>query len=91
MSSFAVPPRLAFVVPDDVDAPQVFLMPLPDGPPVALEGISAAIWVLAADGEEDVVGAVGALVGKMPSEVGDAVEKYLQELVFRGLLTTRSD
>jgi hypothetical protein len=86
VSAFSVPPRLAFVIADDVDAPQVFLMPLPDGPPVVLNNISAVIWMLAADGEEDVAGAVAAVVDMKPEEVRDDVDGYLADLVSRSLL-----
>lgn len=88
---YDVPTRLAFVVPDDVETPQVFLMPLPDGPPVVLHDISAVIWVLAADGEADVAAAVGEVVGVSPDEVEGDVAQHLEELVAKRLLTPRSD
>lgn len=89
--TYGVPRRLAFVVPDDVETPQVFLMPLPDGPPVVLNDVSAVIWVLAADGEDDVASGVSKVVDKSPEEVGPEVVRHLECLVSQGLLTVRSD
>jgi hypothetical protein len=63
MTGFRAPRRVAFVIPDDRPAPEVFLMKLPDGPPVVLHGTSAVIWVLAADGERDVAGEVSRRTG----------------------------
>ena len=88
MSTFAVPSRLAFVVPE-TEAPQVFLMHLPDGPPFVLKDTAAVIWMLAADEEGDVAGAVGHVVGLPRDEVVDEVERYLADLVAKGLLASR--
>lgn len=86
MSRFVVPPRVAFVVPQ-TDATQVFLMVLPDGPPFILSDTAAVIWVLAADGETDVAGAVGDVVGVPREAIVTEVEEYLQDLVTKGLLS----
>ena len=86
MSRFVVPPRVAFVVPQ-ADATQVFLMALPDGPPVILTDTAAVIWVLAADGESDVAGAVGDVVGVPREAIVAEVEQYLRDLVGKGLLS----
>lgn len=86
MSRFTVPPRVAFVVPD-AGSPRVFLMHLPDGKPLLLTDTAAMIWVLAADGEADVAGAVGEVVGRPRGEVVAEVERYLAGLVEKGLLT----
>ncbi|MFC7488069.1 hypothetical protein ACOCJ7_18105 [Knoellia sp. CPCC 206453] len=91
MTAYAVPRRLAFVVPDEVDAPTVFLMPLPDGPPVVLHDVSAVIWVLAADGEPDVGAAMRDVVGGDLTEMEEKVRTFLADLVDRGLLTHRGD
>ena len=88
---YDVPTRLAFVIPDDAETPQVFLMPLPDGPPVVLHDVSAVIWVLAADGEADVAGAVSHVVGRRRQEVNHDVTRHLEDLVSKGLLAVRSD
>ncbi len=86
--SYSRPPRLAYVAPDPVDgdAQCVYLMPLPDGPPVLLEGSAAVIWLVAVRGVEDVCGAVAARMGAAPGEIADDVGAYLQVLVGRGLL-----
>jgi hypothetical protein len=91
MSRFCVPRRLAFVVHDESEAPAVFLMSLPDGPPVVLRDISAVIWCLAADGEPDVVGAVSRAVGVARQEVEDHVVGHLRDLAAEGFLECRSD
>ena len=91
MSRFGVPRRVAFVVHEDSEAPEVFLMRLPDGPPVVLRDISAVIWSLAADGEPDVVGAVSRAVGVARQEVEDHVVGHLRHLAAQGLLECRSD
>jgi hypothetical protein len=91
MSVFGLPRRVAFVVRDDSDAPEVFLMQVPDGPPVVLRDTSALIWILAADGEDDVVGAVSRTVGVGRDRLEDHVVDHLQELVVRGFLDARSD
>ncbi|WP_156465233.1 hypothetical protein [Knoellia sp. Soil729] len=91
MSGFCVPRRVAFVIPGDSDAPEVFLMQLPDGPPVVLHGASAVIWVLAADGEEDVVAEVGRTMGVARDMLEGDVTTHLRDLVDRGWLLARSD
>lgn len=89
---YRIPPRVAHVVPDETGDPpsSVFLMPLPDGPPLVLYESAAWIWWLAADGEDDVASAVAELVG-LPREdlVGD-VTRCLDDLVERGLLEVGS-
>ena len=86
MSRFFVPPRVAFVVPE-ADTTQAFLMALPDGPPFILTDTAAVIWVLAADGESDVAGAVGDVVGVPREAIDTEVEQYLEDLVSKGLLS----
>ena len=85
MSSYAVPARVAFVV-SRTEPTQVFLMPLPDGPPFVLKDTAAMIWVLAADGETDVPTAVGEVVDLPRDQVAADVESYLDDLVAKGLL-----
>lgn len=83
-----VPPRVAHVVPDgEPDPPDsVFVMVLPDGDPVVLHGSAAWIWLLAAEGEEDVAGAIADLAGLARADVVVDVEHFIAELVGRGLL-----
>ncbi|MFC7489209.1 MULTISPECIES: hypothetical protein [unclassified Knoellia] len=91
MTTYHLPPRLAVVIPEDVDAQLVYLMRAPDGPPVVLQDVSAVIWLLAADGEDDVAAAVGEVVGRDRGQVETEVEKLLDDLIVRGLLTIRND
>ena len=88
MTTYRIPRRLAHVVPGDQPDPAdtVFLMKLPDGVPVILRDSAAWIWLLAADGEGDVAGAVKDLVGLDRDDIGDDVEDFLVDLVDRGLL-----
>lgn len=88
MTRYVVPPRLAFVVPEEAPSAQVFLMQMPDGSPLLLTDTAAAIWILAADGEIDVPGAVGEAIGLDRESVADDVENYLADLMGRGLLLT---
>jgi len=88
MTVYQIPPRVAHVVSDgEPDLPEaLFLMQLPDGTPQVLHGSAAWIWLLAAEGEEDVAAAVAHLVGRPRHEVAADVESFLAELVSRGLL-----
>jgi hypothetical protein len=84
---YRVPPRLAHVVDDRVaKSPVVYLMQLPDGAPLVLQGSGGVIWALAADGEDDVPAALAAAVGCPVEEIVDEVRSFLDELVTRGLL-----
>lgn len=94
MRAYRVPERLAHVVgprPSGDGDPTVFLVRLPDGLPVVLRGSAAMIWVLAADGEDDVATAVGALTGMARESVVDDVDRYLDDLVEHGLLDLAPD
>ena len=88
MTSYRIPARLAHVVPEDQpdSSTAVFLMQLPDGFPVRLQDSGAWIWLLAADGEDDVAGAVGELVGLPRGAVEDDVNAFLESLVQHRLL-----
>lgn len=86
MTAYSVPERVAHVERDADGLPQVFLMRLPDGPPVALEGTAALIWTFAAEGEADVAAAVARAVELPREEIADDVEAYLVRLVESGLL-----
>lgn len=89
---YRIPPRLAHVIVDTKpsDPPDVFLMDLPDGPPLVLRESAAMIWILAAEGGSDVPGLVAQGVGRTVREIGGEVSEYLADLVARGLLE-RSD
>jgi hypothetical protein len=88
VTAFRVPARVAHVVTDDesVTPGAVYLMTLPDGPPVVLRDSAALIWMVAADGEDDVVTVVADLVELPPEEVSADVERFLDELVDLGVL-----
>ena len=87
MTSYRVPSRVAYVVEDDSEGPAtVYLMTLPDGAPAVLRDSAAVIWVVAAEGEDDVAGAVAELVGMPVEEVSAEVERFLDELVQLGVL-----
>ncbi|AXG14072.1 PqqD family protein [Intrasporangium calvum] len=84
---------MAYVVVDGEEPPEVspedpelYLMRLPDGPPVRLGGTAAVIWLVASAGEEDVVEAVARLVERDPVDIEPDVMTYLDLLVADGLL-----
>lgn len=87
--TYRVPRRLARVV-DDQSAgePVVYLMQLPDGDPLILQGSGGLIWALAADGESDVPRAVARAVGVPVEEIVEEVGVFLADLVERGLLVS---
>lgn len=92
MTAYSVPDRVAHVRRDEDGLPQVFLMRLPDGPPVALEGTAALIWIFAVDETvDDVAGAVADCVGEKRDVIADDVEAYLVSLVETGLLAAARD
>ena len=91
---FAVPRRVGHVLvegaeqPDvgSVEDPELYLMRLPDGPPVRLTGTAATIWLVASDGVEDVVDRIAKVVERKPGEIERDVAAYLDLLVTDGLL-----
>lgn len=84
---YLIPPRLAYVVDDRTgQSPVVYLMQLPDGDPLVLEGSGGVIWALAADGVDDVPTALAAAVGSPVDEIRTQVTSFLDDLVTRGLL-----
>ncbi len=86
--TYSRPRRLGFVAPDVTDGEEllIYLMPLPDGPPVVLEGSGAVIWLVASRGAEEVCDAVAGQLGVEPEEIAKDVDDYLGVLVERGLL-----
>ena len=84
---YRIPPRLAYVVDDRTgQSPVVYLMQLPDGDPLVLQGSGGVIWALAADGVDDVPTALAAAVGSPVDEIRKQVTSFLADLVTRGLL-----
>ena len=86
--SYGIPARLAYVVSDQTqdDVEEVYLMALPDGPPQVLEGSAALIWMIAAEGAEDVAEEVAQVVGRPVTEIAHEVRSYLSYLVETGFL-----
>lgn len=70
-----------------VDTDRVILALLPDGPPKALAGSGAAIW-LAADGAtvDRIAAELGEAYGVDPAQLRDEVERFCTELVGYGFL-----
>lgn len=84
---YQVPAKLAYVVDDRVaGSPVVYLMQLPDGEALVLQGSGGVIWAIAADGEDDVPAAVAGAVGCPVDDIVDDVNAFLDDLVARGLL-----
>ena len=88
---FSAPRRLAQVLtePDDGDStegPELYLMPLPDGPAVRLGGTAALIWLVASEGSEDVISDVAEIAGRQREDVESDVNGYLDFLVGQTLL-----
>ncbi len=90
--TYHLPKRLGYVVVDDAqsDPVTVYLMDLPDGPPLVLRDSAALIWLVAAEGDSDVAGVLAEAVGRPVGEIVGEVDEYLADLVARGLLQ-RSD
>lgn len=86
--SYSRPPRLAYVGSDSIDSDEqsVYLMPLPDGPPVILQGSAAVIWLAAARGAPDVHDAVADQLGLEAAEIAGDVGAYLEVLLDQSLL-----
>lgn len=88
---YRVPPRLAYVVDDQVaESPVVYLMQLPDGAPLVLQGSGGAIWALAADGVDDVPATLATALGCRVEEISADVRSFLDDLVSRRLLEVES-
>lgn len=82
-----MPPCLAYVVDDRTEeSPVVYLMRLPDGDPLVLQGSGGVIWALAADGVDDVAAALAVAVGSPVDQISADVRSFLDDLVSRGLL-----
>ena len=88
--TYTVPPRLAWQVDEEQDELVVYLMRLPNGEPVALEGVAALIWVAAVEGEE-AVSIVAQATGESREDIEPAVVDYLGELVEIGHLRRVQD
>lgn len=83
MTSYFPASRLAVERQGDI----VFLARLPDGPIIVLEDIAAAIWTEACSIDGGVVAdRVAARMGRDAAEIAPVVERFIDELIDRGLL-----
>lgn len=83
---YAVPDDLAWIDGTDVDADgELYLTKVPDGRTVLLTGSARLIWLVAAEGQA-VLPAVADLAGAEPSAIRGDVDRFLGDLLSRGLL-----
>ncbi|MBN7793406.1 PqqD family peptide modification chaperone [Microbacterium sp. 2216-1] len=65
----------------------VYVAPLPDGPVLVLDGVSALIWQTALDPQiDDTVAYVADATGQRPEDIAGHVEAFVTDLVRRGAL-----
>ncbi|RLV47649.1 PqqD family protein [Nocardioides mangrovicus] len=85
---YAVPDDLGWVATRRTPAPQVTIALLPDGPPFALHGASAAIWLAVVDLADPaaVVTRVAEETEQPEDVVREGVLGFLEELAGRGFL-----
>ncbi|MFV0451018.1 MAG: PqqD family protein [Propioniciclava sp.] len=79
--------NIAYVVASEVipsDA-SIYLMPMPDGVPLAVNGPGALILLAVLEGREPVP-AVSEATGVAEAEIADAVTSFLADLLDRGIL-----
>jgi hypothetical protein len=90
VTDYRVAPDVAWVVVTTTAAPEAVAARVPDGPPLALHGSSALIWLSAVDSGDtrDVVDRVAEATGELPETVEQGVRDFLDDLVARGLLTS---
>lgn len=84
--SFRRPRRVAWAEDGEVTGPRVFLMPLPAGEPLILDGSAALIWTAAASGAADVSVLLAQSLEVVPDSLRPDVEAFLGRLVADGLL-----
>ena len=88
--AYRVPDNIAWV--DGADfglAEELYLTVVPDGRTVMLKDSARLIWLVAADGGEDVVAEVADIVGRPPAEIEGDVHRFVADLRGRGLLVER--
>lgn len=93
MTGYRVAPDVAWVRVAHTSEPQAVAARVPDGPPLALHGTSAVIWLIAVEGGNatEVVDRVALVTGEHPETVEGAVLEFLDDLVARGLLIAGPD
>lgn len=85
-TAYRIPGNLAWIDgTDDGADDELYLATVPDGHTVLLTGSARLIWLVAADGLEVLPG-VAELAGLPPQEIADDVNRFLDDLVTRGLL-----
>lgn len=69
----------------------VYPAPLPDGPPLVLQGPAVVVWhaVVAGGTLEEVVARVASASGQSPEAVADGVGAFVDGLVAAGVLERR--
>lgn len=80
------PGRLGHYLEDVGNGPVLYLCPLPEGPPTALTGSGAVIWLSAVEGEDDIPASVAGAFGVDVETIRDDVERFLDYLVASGFL-----
>lgn len=88
MTGYAVAGDVAWLEVPGAHEPSAVAARVPDGPPLALHGPSAVIWLCAVDGgdADAIADRVADATGEHPDTVSPAVHTFLTELVSRGLL-----
>ncbi|WP_206822927.1 PqqD family peptide modification chaperone [Microbacterium esteraromaticum] len=65
----------------------VYVAPLPDGPILVLDGVSALIWQTVCDSQiDDAVAYVADATGQRPEDIAGHVDAFVTDLVRRGAL-----
>ncbi len=90
MTTYRVAPDVAWVEVAGSPQPEAVAARVPDGPPLALLGPSAVIWLSVVEGGDarEVVDRVADATGQFRETVEEGVCGLLEDLVARGLLVT---
>ena len=91
-TDYAVRPGIAWTEARDVwGLPIVYFAPIPDGPISVLPDMAALIWLAAVEGDHPAVEEVALATGHPVEAIREDVERFLAELVERGLLRPAQD
>lgn len=72
------------------DGVTIYAAVLPEGLIVVLDGGAAAVWIASCDGERSsIVERVAGMTGARAADIRMEVESFVDDLIQRGLLTTR--
>ncbi len=84
---YVVPPDVAYVTEDGAPGPIAYLVRVPDGRPMVLQGTAALIWCTAlAVPAGDIIAEVIRASDGSEAEVASGVRRFLDDLVSRDLL-----